>query len=202
MLFRSEALGSIVEGTWDREAYKEEMAEMEKVNEAFAEIRALLGSGKGDEAADLVDRMIADARNPMVKARLQQVRGQLDGVRLQMAIASGGEGAAEAFDAMVEKVGDEPERLNELAWMVVQMTEQGAPIGDDVKAAALAAAEKGAKLDPDNGPILDTLAHLYAMHDRLDDAIAAQRKAVKAGGVMAEPMKAYLEELEAKKSGK
>lgn len=192
-------LEAIVDGSWDREVYEVEMAEMAKVNEAFAEVRALLSAGKGDEAAEMVDGMIAGAKSPTIKARLERVRGQLDGVVLQMAITRGGEGAADAFAAMVEKSGDEAERLNELAWMIVQMSEQGAPIGDELKAAALAAAEKGAKLDPDNGPILDTLAHLYAMHDRLDDAIATQRKAVKAGGVMAEPMKAYLEELEAKK---
>lgn len=197
-----EALGSIVDGSWDREAYKAEMAEMEKVNEAFGEIRGLLAAGKGDEAAALVDGMIDGATNPAVKARLKQVRGQLDGVLMQMAIARGGDGAADTFAALVEKAGDNAESLNELSWMIVTLAEQGRPVGDDLKEAALAAAEKGAKLDPDNGPILDTLAHLYAMHDRLDDAIAAQRKAVKAGGVMAEPMKAYLEELEAKKAGK
>ena len=188
----------IVDGTWDRAAYAAEMAEMDKAKEAFGEVRRLLAAGQGDEASAMVDRMIAEATNPAVKETLGRVRGQLDGVRLQMAITGGGDAAATQFAAMVEKCGDDPERINELTWMIVTLAQQGAPIGDDLKAAATTAAERGVKLDPDNGPILDTLAHLYEMSDRLDDAIATQKKAVKLGGLMAEPMKAYLEELEAK----
>lgn len=187
----------IVDGTWDRAVYAEEMAEMQKVNEAFAEVRQLLSAGKGDEAAAMVERMIGEATNPNVKQTLERVRGQLDGVRFQMALRGGGGGLAE-YERLLEGAADDAERLNELAWMVVTFAEQGAPIGDDLRDAATATAEKAAKLDPKNGPILDTLAHLYAMADRLDDAIATQKKAVKLGGLMAEPMKAYLEELEAK----
>ena len=188
----------IVDGSWDRAAYAEEMAEMRKVNEAFVEVRQMLAAGNGDEAAAMIERMIGEATNPNVKQTLERVRGQLDGVRFQMALQAGGEQAGAEFARMVEKHADDAERLNELAWMVVTLSENGAPIDDDLRGAATAAAEKAAKLAPDNGPVLDTLAHLYAMADRLDDAIAAQRKAVKLGGVMAEPMKAYLEELEAK----
>ena len=188
----------IVGGSWDRAAYAEEMAEMQKVQEAFAEVRKLLAVGDGDGAEAMVERMIAEATNPNVKETLGRIRGQLDGVRFQMALQAGGEQAGAEFERMVEKNADNAERLNELAWMVVTLAERGAPIDDDLRGSATAAAEKAAKLDPENGPILDTLAHLYAMADRLDDAIAAQKKAVKFGGLMAEPMKAYLEELEAK----
>jgi thiol-disulfide isomerase/thioredoxin len=191
-------LAEIVDGSWDRAVYAEEMAEMQKINEAFAEIRMLLQADKGDEAAEMVDGMIAGAKNPRVKQRLEQVRGQLDQVRLQMAIQGGGEKAAAAFSKLAEAQADSAEGLNALAWMIVTLAERGAPIDDALTAAATEAAEKAAKLDPENGPVLDTLAHLYAMQGEVKKAIAAQRKAVALGGPMEEPMKAYLEELEAK----
>jgi predicted nucleic acid-binding Zn-ribbon protein len=146
----------------------------------------------------MVDGMIAAAKNPRVKQRLEQVRGQLDQVRLQMAIQGGGEKAAAAFSKLAEAQADSAEGLNALAWMIVTLAERGAPIDDALTAAATEAAEKAAKLDAENGPVLDTLAHLYAMQGEVKKAIAAQRKAVALGGPMEEPMKAYLEELEAK----
>ena len=191
-------LADVVDGSWDRAVYAEEMAEMQQVNEAFAEIRTLLQADKGDEAAELVDGMIAGAKNPRVKQKLEQVRGQLDQVRLQMAIQGGGEKAAAAFSKLAAAQADSAEGLNALAWMIVTLAEQGAPIDDALTAAATEAAEKAAELEPENGPVLDTLAHLYAMQGDVKKAIAAQRKAVALGGSMQEPMKAYLEELEAK----
>ena len=192
-------LADIVDGSWDRAAYAEELAEMAKVNEAFGRIRDLLGANKGDEAVAMVDTLIADATNPRVRDRLTRVRAQLDGLRAQMAIGAGGPKALAAFNELAKSRADSVEGLNELAWMVVQMSMSGAPIGDEVVAAAAAAAEKAAKLDADNGPVLDTLAHLYALQGDLKKAVATQRKAVALGGGPTTPqMKAYLEELEAK----
>jgi len=191
-------LADVVAGTFDRAAYAEELAEMAKVNEAFGRIRELLGANKGDEALAMVDTLIADATNPRVKDRLTRVRGQLEGIRAQMAINAGGPKALAAFNDLAKTRGESVEGLNELAWMVVQMSMSGAPIGDEVVAAAATAAEKAAKLDPQNGPVLDTLAHLYSIQGELEKAIATQRKAVAlGGGPSTEQMKAYLEELEA-----
>ncbi len=191
-------LSEIVDGTWDRAVYAEEMAEMQKVEGAFAEVQALLEADKGAEATAMVDRMIDEATKPRVKEMLKQIRGQLDTVRLQMAMQAGGKKAAAAFTELAEAQADSAEGLNALAWMVVTMAERGAPVGEELTAAATEAAEKAAKLDPENGPVLDTLAHLYAMQGDVKKAIVAQRKAVALGGPMAEPMKAYLVELEAK----
>lgn len=191
-------LAEIVDGSWDRAVHAEAMAEMQKVNEAFGEIRSLLQADKADEAAEMIDGMIAGAKSPRVKQTLQQIRGQLDQVRLQMAIQGGGEKAAAAFSKLAEAQADSADGLNALAWMIVTLAERGAPIDDALTAAATEAAEKATKLDPENGPVLDTLAHLYAMQGEVKKAIAAQKKAVALGGPMEEPMKAYLEELEAK----
>jgi len=191
-------LAEIVDGSWDRAVHAEAMAEMQAVNEKFGEIREMLQADKGDEAAEMVDGMIAEAKSPRVKQTLLQIRGQLDQIRLQMAIQAGGEKAAAAFTKLAEGQADSAEGLNALAWMIVTRAERGAPIDDALAAAATAAAEKAAKLDPDNGPVLDTLAHLYAMQGDLKKAIATQKKAVALGGEMQEPMKEYLEQLEAK----
>ena len=201
-----EPLGAIVEGSWDRAAYAVEQQEMERVNEAFGEIRALLGAKKGTEALEMLDGMIEKAEQPRVKARLTAVRGQLveivAGMELEAAIARGGADALEAFGSMADRAGDEPAQLNALAWSIVTLAQSGKDVGNDLVAAAVVVAEKGVALAPKDPSILDTLAHLQEMAGRPDEALATQKKAVALCDdlppQMAEQIKAYLEELEAK----
>jgi len=198
----------IVAGSWDRDVYIAERAEMEKVNEAFAGIRQLLAAEKGEEALAELDGMIDGTDNPRVKERLQAVREQLVTIVGQMKqrrrLAGGGADAMTAFEEMATKAGDDPSQLNELAWTIVTLAQGGAKVGDDLAAAAVKAAEKGVEASPENPSILDTLAHLYDMTGRLDDAIAAQRKAVELSVELppqfGAPIKAYLDQLEAKAS--
>jgi thiol-disulfide isomerase/thioredoxin len=199
-------LDEIVGGSWDRAAYAVEQKEMEKVNEAFGEIRALLGAKKGAEALEMLDGMIEKAERPRVKDRLTAVRGQLveivAGMELEAAIARGGAEALEAFGRMADKAGDQPSQLNALAWSIVTLAQSGKDVGNDLVAAAVVVAEKGVALAPKDPSILDTLAHLQEMAGRPDEALATQKKAVSlCDGLppqMAEQIKAYLEELEAK----
>lgn len=199
-------LDEIVGGTWDRAAYAVEQAEMERVNEAFGEIRAMLAAQKGSEALEMLDGMIAKAEQPRVKQRLTAVRGQLVEIvarmELEGALVRGGAEALAAFGRMAEKSGDDPAQLNALAWSIVTLAQGGQKVGDDVIAAAVGVAEKGAKLAPKDPSILDTLAHLQEMSGSLDEALATQTKAVSLCDSLppqlAEQIKGYLEELEAK----
>ena len=63
-------------------------------------------------------------------------------------------------------------------------------------AAAIGAAQKASALVPDEGPVLDTLAHLLALKGDLPAALAAQRKAAAHAGDQAEQINAFLKELE------
>jgi protein involved in temperature-dependent protein secretion len=69
-------------------------------------------------------------------------------------------------------------------------------------AAAVGAAEQGAKLEPTNGAVLDTLAHLYDLQGELDKAIATQKKAAENPGQFKDDIDSFLKELEAKKADK
>jgi len=201
-----EPLGSIVEGSWDRAAYAVEQKEMERVNEAFGEIRMLLGAKKGTEALEMLDGMIEKAEQPRVKARLTAVRGQLveivAGMELEAAIARGGADALEAFGTMADKAGDEPAQLNALAWSIVTLAQSGKDVGNDLVAAAVVVAEKGVALAPKDPSILDTLAHLQALRGDVTAAIATQKRAVEHGGADAERYRAFLSELEVLAAGR
>ena len=64
-------------------------------------------------------------------------------------------------------------------------------------------AEKAVAKEPENGPILDTLAHLLFIQGNVARAIELQTKAIKTSPEeMKEDMKAFLEEMKEKKVGK
>ena len=192
-------LADIVDGSWDRAAYAVELAEMQKVDEAFGEIARLVNADLGEEALAKVDRLIAESNHPRVKDRVTRVRGQITGMVLDAALRSGVPNALDVFARLAKARDDSADGLNELAWTVVQLAEEGKTVDDQLTAAATTTAAKAAKLDPGDGQILDTIAHLYALQGDLKKAIATQRKALALGGGPAtQQMEAYLEELEAK----
>jgi thiol-disulfide isomerase/thioredoxin len=197
-----EPLEKIVAGTWDRAAYLVEKKEMDALAARLAPLGQLLQGDDPARAVALVDEVIADAPNDEIKARLGKVREQVAAVAATMAtgkaLQRGGPEAVAAFGRLVAGAGDSVERLNEAAWVVVELSEQGSDVSREVLAAAVAAAEKAVGLAPENGMVLDTLAHLQAAQGDLEKAIATQKKAVAHAGPAEAQIRGYLEALEAK----
>ncbi len=91
--------------------------------------------------------------------------------------------------------------LNELAWSVYEAASEDDKFSKPLIAAATVAAEKAVAKEPDNGPILDTLAHLTYLAGNLDRAIELQTKAIKtAPDQLKEDMQAFLDELKKEKA--
>jgi hypothetical protein len=62
------------------------------------------------------------------------------------------------------------------------MKERGADIPSELLAAAIAVAERATDLEPKNGPVIDTLAHLVHASGNLEKAIELQTAAVQNAG--------------------
>lgn len=196
-------LERIVAGTWDRTAYAAERREMEQVQAKLARLGRLLRGKDPAQALELVDRLIAETTSEGVKERLEQLRGRVATAVAQtvgrQALAGGGAKALAAFGRMVDAAGDSVERLNEAAWLVVELSSAGDDVEPELLAAAAAAAEKAVAIDPENGPVLDTLAHLQAAQGDIEKAIRTQRRALEHAGPAAADIRRYLEELESKR---
>jgi formylglycine-generating enzyme required for sulfatase activity len=103
-----------------------------------------------------------------------------------------------------------PEILNQIAWMIVEAAEagktNGQPIPMSTIQAAAALAETAARKAPQDGSILDTLAHFQYLTGKLEEAIETQKSAVaKSGAVTEESRKAmttFLEQLLQEKASK
>lgn len=101
--------------------------------------------------------------------------------------------ATAALKAYAAESRQDAATLNEIAWLVFDLA-GGKPLPAAFLAEAIAAAEAGLALEPNNANFLDTLAHLLALKGDLGAAIAAQKRAVEQGGT--ERFGDYLRELE------
>ena len=186
-----EPLESITAGKWDRDAYVKKAAADKKamaaIQKALRTVGQKMQAGETDEAVEVIDGLIKD------HGKTSYV-GQLKMMRLQMLMSSGHDKAGAALVDFA-KENDDPQMLNQLAWSIVEMKNGGEEVSDDIMKAAVKMAEKGVKASPNNGPLLDTLAHLYHFEGDLDKAIATQKKAVANAGDFKDQIEPFLEEL-------
>jgi tetratricopeptide (TPR) repeat protein len=106
--------------------------------------------------------------------------------------------------AMVEAEMPDSSMLNQLSWQIYEAAVEDKEFPKEVVAAATTAAEKAVESDPENGTILDTLAHLLHLQGDLDRAIELQTKAVDNAGdapeSAVEEMSAFLKKLKKEKA--
>lgn len=190
-----EPLAKIVAGTWDRTAHAADFREQREMDARCEEISALEANGQAAAAVGVIDGFI-----PRVASAAR--RAELQAMRTQLVIRAGGPRAVEAFGAAVAAAGDSPDALNELAWAVAQLGDEGARPAPQLVAAAAAAAARAAALAPENGSVLDTLAHLQDMQGDVAAALATERQAARHAGEYAPEINAYLEELEKRAAGR
>lgn len=191
-----EPLAQVVGGTWDLAKAKEKFAESREATAMLEEFKPLAGaakaSGNWDEALAFLDRCTEkkpeNEQLAMTKWNVLLLHAQ----KYDAAYAFG--------EKLVQKVWDDAEALNEIAWTVV----------DDalVKTRNLEFAKKVAERANEltksaNGAILDTLARVHFEAGRIDEAIRLQKLAVEhSTGELADQLRDQLAKYEAAKAEK
>ena len=90
------ALEAVVTDKWDREAFAEKYAEEQKVNILMAKIMRAAGSGKVDEALQMIDETIANTDN-------EQIKQTMPSLRIQVLLRAGRtDEALKALDELIE----------------------------------------------------------------------------------------------------
>ena len=158
---------------------------------------------EGDAVAAIADiDAIAKTAKPAQKQQLAMAKCKA----LISVVADSGkmdDQAAKALSEIAESKEIDATSLNELAWTVYEAASNDDKFSKPLIAAATVAAEKAVAKEPENGPILDTLAHLLFIQGNVARAIELQTKAIKTSPEeMKEDMKAFLEEMKEKKVGK
>ena len=186
---------------WDAPAIRERLAPIVAewfsgdANDALVSER--LAAAKGTMAAD-------DWREAaiLVLKRSRQrieVRQEERLAALPQALRSRSPQALGLFAEAVDLAGDDARRLNELARGVEVAASEGVDIPAPLLAAATAATRRGVVLQPNDGDLLDTLAHLLARQGQFGEATAFEVRALEHATADQRPaIAAFLAELEAK----
>jgi len=184
-----------------REASKGDATVAEELNNVEFVAKANLGLGKiqnGEKKDGLA--LLEEA----AKLATPEQQIQLGAARLQ--ILMGAQMFDEAVADLRKLTADpkaDPEMLNQISWQVYEMSADADDLPKGLIAAALAASEKAMAGRPDDGMVIDTVAHLHHLSGNLDKAIELQKKAIENPGQATEDiiddMKSYLKKLEAEK---
>lgn len=139
------------------------------------------------------------------KDATEQEKSQISMLRVNLLLSKGlHEEVVKTLTAMTEAEMPDASLLNQLSWQIYEVAEEDKEFPKDVVTAATAAAEKAVAGDPENGMILDTLAHLMHLQGDLDRAIQLQTKAVDNAGdapeSAVEEMSAFLKKLKKEKA--
>lgn len=142
----------------------------DRILDEYADTEAAVGA-----LATAVDRKIglksdfAAGLAVIEKVRAHRKDGRLPLEAELLAASIHGAMAGQSLARAAEAAGDDPEKLNEVAWRAFQMRSN--------LPAAVEWARKAVELSKEQPEILDTLANLLAVSGRLDEAIEIEEKA-------------------------
>lgn len=132
-------------------------------------------------------------------------KSQISMLRINLLLSKGlHEDVMKTLTAMTESEMPDSSMLNQLSWQIYEAAVEDKEFPKELITAASTAAEKAVDGDPENGMILDTLAHLLHLQGDLDRAIELQTKAVDNAGdapeSAVEEMSAFLKKLKKEKA--
>jgi len=165
-------LAKIAKGEWDMQAAiaqrKREKAQQEQLQALSGKLRQAQAQGPKAQLAVLDEALAAD---PTLIERVGFFK-------LNLMLTSGAEGVGPFAGKLAEAFKDNPQGLNQLAWMIVDPKRPKAPA--DAAKAALAAAQRADQLrDGKDAAIADTLARAYFVTGDAARAVEAQERAIK-----------------------
>ncbi len=168
-------LGKVVDGSWDREKYYADQ-------KAIASLDVRIG-----EALQVKDYAGAfDLTGELIPLYEEEDQLALRFKRTLLAMRLPGKEGSDYFKETLEVFSKEEGAVAALVWKVVELKNSRVEVSEDILSDAQAAIEAEVKVMPTEtdqqkmtkGATIDILAHLLFVTRRLDEAIAAQAKAV------------------------
>lgn len=194
-----EPLAEVIADRWDREAYKEQMKRQEQFQIAMRKVNQLAGSGKFEDALNVVNKVIEDMEGED-DPRSNLIREQLTAFQYNLRLDSGdqSEEVMAFFRSQLEKAKADTRELTQFSYNLMASMQQGTdpgPLAGETIAALEGSVEAA---DDEVKPIMYVLiAQMSASMSDFDQAIANQKKAIEAStGRQKERMEQLLEQFE------
>ena len=173
-------LGQVLEDEWDREKFAETFIPKQKIDLLMGSINQMARAGDFESALKKLDEVLAGDTEAIPARTLARFKS----MRNPIAMEVGGDVAVEAFQAMVEEAGDSTRSISRLTSRVIKLKKSGEEVDDRILAAACKAAGKAVEIAEEAGKdkatarAMDSHANLLYLCEKLEDAIAVQKKAV------------------------
>jgi len=191
-----ETLEAVVNDKWDRAAYKKQYEQEQQLQQAIEEISMLAGAGKFDEAIKRVEEEIAKTDNEDLKTNLKDFR-----YSLMLSAGQVNDEVISYYKKQVEEMKGNPMALGQFAYSLVGVSQQGGKLGPLADLAIQNLAPAVDKAEDEVKPLLlNIMAQLSQIDEKLEQAIEYQEKAVEASNDRQQKrMELYLEELKSEK---
>lgn len=169
-------LAAVIEGKWDREAYKEEMVAQQKMQESIQHLSMLASAGKFAEAIQLAEAQLKNATSEGAKQQWTEIRHSLK--------LSGGMLDDESigyFRERLKSLKGDPYAIARFGYSLYSQAQQGADVKPLLGDVIVAVEAETKNADPELKPLMfNTLAMLASESGDLKKAIASQQSAVDA----------------------
>ncbi len=187
-----EPLAKIVAGKWDREKFKKEYDEQNRMQLLMQKVGKFAQAGKMDEAVKLVEAEIATTQSPEMKEQLEMLF-----FNLKLSAGQVDDGVKTYFKDQIAKNKGNALEIGRASYMIYSAIQSGADVGD-LADETIKALEGTVESAPEQyKPFLyNQLAQMQSASGNQEAAIAAQEKAVElTDGQAQKRMKLYLDEL-------
>ncbi len=192
-----EPLAEVIAGTWDREAYQEQMKQEQKLLAAMQKINQLARSGKYEDAIKVVDKTLEEMKGDNPKTEM--VREQLTNFRYNLRLDAGdkSEEVIKFFRKQIADAKGDPRAITQFGFGLMSSMRQGTDPGPLAPETIKALEADVDKADDEIKPLMYLcIAQINASMSNFDEAIAAQTKAMELSeGKQKERMQQMLDEI-------
>jgi thiol-disulfide isomerase/thioredoxin len=202
-----EALASVVDDTWDRDAFLKEFKEQQMRELAMRKVQRALSSGNYEGAMALIEKLNKDKADPQLTMLAKRLKGVVMVQQFVNSIAEDQAAAAKELPNVLEQAAAMgPSMVNQIGAHIVELADTDQIDNPELLKAAADGVAATIDKDAPIPPLLDTAARLY--HAAGDDkqALEHQRLALEVAkspewasqlpDEMLEEMTKFLKELE------
>jgi thiol-disulfide isomerase/thioredoxin len=190
-------LEQVVEGKWDRAAFIKMFEAEKKFDEMLQQISLLAGSGKYEEAINLIDAEIKSDVPLEIRDRWTEIRQ-----RVKLSAGMIDKEVVDFFTDDLAKNKGNAIGVARIGWSMYQVSREKEGLDELLTLCIESLKAELATVSDDDKPLaLDTLAHLYQAAGDLDAAIKSQTEAVEiTEGRTSQRLARFLKELEEQKA--
>lgn len=194
-----EPVAKVLDGTWDREAFKEQLRREEQIQIAMSKVNRLAGAGEFEDAIKVVDKTIDELDGAEDEAA-EGLRERLVNLKYNLRLDAGdqSEEVLDYFRGQLESAKSDERELVQFAFGMMSSLQLGADIGPLADETIEALNQRVDQANEELQPLMHVLvSQLYSAMSELEKAIEAQKRAIEVStGPQKERMEQLLEELQ------